>query len=143
VSDALIGPRRGYKGSALERYHQQQREMEECDPPPMASFGQRMAMHRARLRADADRKAAQVRFHEANRRAAQLQRTPPWADMEAIRAVYARAREISVATGVEHHVDHEIPLQGRLVSGLHVPNNLQVITGLENIKKRNRFEVSA
>jgi hypothetical protein len=87
-----------------------------------------------------EKRAALVRHHSAKRRAAKLCRTPPWADMEAIRAVYVEARALTVATGIEHHVDHEIPLQGRLVSGLHVPANLRILTGVENSRKRNKFE---
>jgi hypothetical protein len=81
-----------------------------------------------------------VRFHAAKRRAAKLRRTPGWADMDAIKAIYQRARALTVRTGVEHHVDHDLPLQGRLVSGLHVHQNLQIITGRENSRKRNRFD---
>ena len=40
-----------------------------------------------------------------------------------------------------HHVDHIIPLQGAIVSGLHVEGNLRVITATENMIKRNRYEV--
>ena len=36
-------------------------------------------------------------------------------------------------------VDHIIPLQGKQVSGLHTPENLQVITRRENAVKRNTF----
>jgi hypothetical protein len=39
------------------------------------------------------------------------------------------------------HVDHIIPLQGDLVSGLHVPSNLQVMRGVENVRKNKKFEV--
>ena len=42
-------------------------------------------------------------------------------------------------TGVVHHVDHEMPLVHPLVSGLHVPANLQVIPGSMNRKKSNLF----
>ncbi len=77
----------------------------------------------------------------AKRAAAIAQRTPKWADIEAIEAVYASCREVSATTGVQHHVDHEIPLQGRNVSGLHVHNNLRILTAAENVKKHNRFEL--
>lgn len=94
---------------------------------------------------EADRKerahASMIRFHAAKRRTAKLQRTPTWADKDAIQAIYAEADRMTRAIGIPHHVDHEIPLQGKLVSGLHVHNNLQILTGSENSKKRNHFEV--
>lgn len=85
-------------------------------------------------------RAALVRHHAAKRRSVKLQRTPPWADMDAIRAVYEQARKLTVETGRPHHVDHIIPLQGELVSGLHVHGNLRAIPWLDNIKKGNRVE---
>jgi 5-methylcytosine-specific restriction endonuclease McrA len=87
------------------------------------------------------RRNANWRHQAAKRHACKLQRTPPWADMRAIRALHAEAQRLTMETVISHHVDHIIPLRGRLVSGLHVHNNLQILTGSENSSKWNRFEV--
>lgn len=81
------------------------------------------------------------RTAKAKRRASELNRNVTWADAAKIREVYALARMLTEATGVPHHVDHVLPLQGKLVSGLHVHNNLQVLPGIENTRKGNRFQV--
>lgn len=73
-------------------------------------------------------------------RARRLMATPSWADLDKIEAVYALASKMSVDTGVRHEVDHIVPLCGRNVCGLHVENNLSVITMSENRSKGNRFE---
>ena len=62
-----------------------------------------------------------------------LQRTPPWADLTAIREFYKSCPE-------GHHVDHAVPLQAVKASGLHVLENLQYLPAAENISKRNKFE---
>lgn len=80
----------------------------------------------------------------ARRRAAKLQRTPKWltkADYLQMRLLYELAQGLEIETGVPHHVDHVIPLQGELVSGLHVPGNLQILSSKENCAKSNRWVV--
>ena len=67
--------------------------------------------------------------------------TPKWLSPEQrmeIRLKYRLAIELSRATGIRHAVDHEVPIQGEEVCGLHVPWNLQVITQEENLKKYNK-----
>lgn len=75
------------------------------------------------------------REYEARRSAAQISRTPKWADLSLIKEIYKNCPE-----GM--HVDHIVPLQGKLVSGLHVEYNLQYLTAEANIKKSNKFQVS-
>lgn len=80
----------------------------------------------------------------AKRRAAKLQRTPKWLSKEQLRLIediYIKSVELAKSTGIEHHVDHIVPLQGKTVSGLHVPWNLQILTAKENLVKSNQFEL--
>lgn len=81
----------------------------------------------------------------AKRRSAKIQRTPIWLtadDVWMIKQAYSLASLRSKMLGFKWHVDHIVPLQGELVSGLHVPWNLQVIPAVLNIAKHNRFEVA-
>jgi hypothetical protein len=137
---------RAYGGSALQRYHDRMRvaaaEHDAAAAADRAAWNaQQRAMAPMLARQRREQRAALVRFNAGKRRAARLRRTPAWADLGAIKAVYVEARRRTVETGISHHVDHEIPLQGELVSGLHVHNNLQILTGSENSRKKNRFEV--
>lgn len=77
------------------------------------------------------------------RRAKVASATPIWLtpeDWRAMDAKYIEAREKTIATGIPHHVDHEIPLRGKNVSGLNVPDNLRVVLAVENMKKSNHHE---
>lgn len=66
---------------------------------------------------------------------------PPWADREEIRLFYAIAYYLTLETGIEYEVDHIIPVNNPRVCGLHVPENLRVITRVENMRKGNKFKV--
>lgn len=73
------------------------------------------------------------------RQCAKLQRTPYWSDQKAIEQIYITAARITKETGILHHVDHVLPLQGKLVSGLHTVENLKIILATDNLKKSNTF----
>ena len=62
-----------------------------------------------------------------------------WADQALIDDLYQLAA-IYRAAGVDAHVDHEIPLRGKTVCGLHVEHNLTVIPAQANRAKKNRFD---
>ena len=63
-----------------------------------------------------------------------------WANRDAIIEIYRQAELVTRTTGRLHVVDHDIPLQGREVSGLHVERNLRVIEHHENAVKHNSWE---
>ena len=68
--------------------------------------------------------------------------TPKWLTKEQkieIRAFYQESERLKRETGVDHEVDHIVPLRGEFVSGLHVPWNLRVITADENQKKNRKL----
>lgn len=64
---------------------------------------------------------------------------PDWACQESITLKYKEREMMTNLTGVLHHVDHKIPLQGENICGLHVAANLRVIPARDNLKKGNRI----
>ena len=86
---------------------------------------------------------AKNRFYSMNRLAAKLNATPAWLtnkQKKEIAKIYKEAVAMEKRTGMKYHVDHIVPLQGKNVSGLHVPWNLQVLTATENVTKGNRLQ---
>ena len=89
-----------------------------------------------------DNNQEKIYTYNSIRRANLLKATPKWLDKNALKDIesfYICSQMFSMYTGQKYHVDHIIPLQGKLVSGLHVPNNLQVIPAKENLTKSNSF----
>ncbi len=96
---------------------------------------------KAYRKANLDKHAAK----QTKRRAARLSRTPAWLtadDHWLIEQAYELAALRTKMFGFYWEVDHVLPLQGKTVSGLHVPTNLQVISATLNRQKNNQYEVS-
>jgi hypothetical protein len=68
----------------------------------------------------------------AKRRAKKLNATPKFADLRKIKEIYRNCPK-------GYHVDHIIPLNSKVVCGLHVEWNLQYLPARENIRKGNKL----
>jgi len=80
------------------------------------------------------------------REASKKCRTPSWLTPEMHKEIeieYSLANWCTKVMDEDYHVDHIIPLQGKTVSGLHVPWNLRVISAKENRMKSNKHEQQA
>lgn len=81
-----------------------------------------------------DRWPGKGRAKVALYRARKLKATPSWANREKIEHIYHHCPN-------GYHVDHIIPLNGKLVSGLHVEHNLQYLPSKVNIAKGNTWQI--
>jgi len=105
------------------------------NPNIRKKYGQTyMAKHRAKL-------VAKTNLYRISKDC----RTPAWLtqdDKWMIEQAYELAVVRTKIFGFPWHVDHVVPLHGELVSGLHVPHNLQVIPAWDNRSKSNQFDVT-
>jgi hypothetical protein len=72
---------------------------------------------------------------QAEYKTSKIQRTMPWSELSKIRDFYNNCP-------AGYHVDHIVPLNGTIVSGLHVLSNLQYLPAKENCSKSNSFTPS-
>jgi len=87
------------------------------------------------IKRNPDKYRAIQRIAQAKRRSSKLNATVVWANLEKIKEIY-------MGCPIGYEVDHIIPLQGKIVSGLHIENNLQYLTIKENRMKSNKLEVN-
>lgn len=98
--------------------------------------------HRAYVKAWEQANLGKRNAITAKRKAIKLKATPPWlnaAQKAEIDGIYHFSEIMGQITGIEHHVDHIFPLQGKGFTGLHVPWNLEVIPAYDNKLKHNKF----
>lgn len=65
--------------------------------------------------------------------------TPPWVDRHALKQLAVKRDEMTKRTGIEHTIDHIVPLNHPRVCGLNVPWNLRVVPKASNAKKLNAW----
>ncbi|WP_133166914.1 HNH endonuclease [Solimicrobium silvestre] len=81
---------------------------------------------------------AQDAERSARQRAEIKRATPNWANLDYIAGIYELCA-LFRRTGLDWHVDHIIPINGKNVVGFHVENNLQILSAIKNISKGNRL----
>ncbi len=64
---------------------------------------------------------------------------PSWANNKAISSFWEKSKVMTASTGIQHSVDHIVPLIHPLVCGLHCEDNLEVIPLKDNIAKCNNW----
>jgi len=82
---------------------------------------------------------AKLNAKSRRRFALKLGATPEWANSFFIEEAYNLAQLRTKITGIPHEVDHLVPLQSKIVCGLHCEYNLQVIPVSVNRSKSNRY----
>lgn len=110
------------------------------------TYAKHTAKQKARVQKWKRENPGKTSENTANRRAAKRKRTPAWLTEDQrrqMRRMYEEAARRTRETGVKWQVDHIVPLLGNGVCGLHVPWNLQLLTGLENQKKGNKILAEA
>jgi 5-methylcytosine-specific restriction endonuclease McrA len=84
----------------------------------------------------------EVKASTNDRRRRHKNATPKWLSAEQkqeIREIYKEAIRRTKEEGIPYVVDHVFPLRGVEVCGLHVPENLQILTAEENLRKTNKL----
>lgn len=97
--------------------------------------------HKATMKAWDEANSSKRNAIVAKRKAKKLQATPTWLTQEQLNQIeryYQVAKWVESILEIPIHVDHIVPLQGKEVSGLHVPWNLQLLPASINQSKGNR-----
>lgn len=112
---------------------------------PAAAIRQLWVMVEHLKHVEAHERTQEVHFVEVKEptgRQTRMQHAQPaWADKTLIKQIYAHRDRLNAK--FRHlgpfHVDHVVPIMGKLVCGLHVEFNMRVIPQKENLEKSNKF----
>ncbi len=105
-------------------------------------YSSRPEEHRSRKRKSYINNIVTERERSAKKRSSRLLRVPLWFsewDEFLYSVMVEEAISLEKLTGYKWHVDHILPLQGELVSGLHIANNFQLLPATVNLKKSNTY----
>lgn len=136
------GGNMGVRGQCIDCYNLKASELRklrgsEVDSKRAKEYLDRnpQARQRARERTQEWRKnnLAYDAFRRSMRAKAIKQATPYWTDLEAVKLVYSKANQYGF------HVDHIVPIKSKIVCGLNIPANMQLLDPLLNSSKGNRW----
>lgn len=122
--------RKDYYAANKEKYTEKRKRMYEKHREKRLEYAKRLRLEKREWYNQLQR------LRDANCK----QAMPKWANKKTMNSIYRQAKNMQKSDGVLRHVDHIVPLNHPLVSGLHCEFNLQILTAKENISKKNKFD---
>ncbi len=129
--ERILARQREYFARTKEERHATAKAWREANPDTVRATTARFR------KANPHKLNAWAALRRARKRQAKMMLSKP--QLAQIEALYAKARKLTLETGVLHEVDHIHPLAGSNFSGLHVPWNLQILTSYQNKRKSNKL----